>query len=48
MKINGLFALVVTVGISALVWVAVQDWYEKRRSGAIAVIASQPAGPGPI
>lgn len=46
---KGVFALVVTVGISALVWVAVQDWYEQRRKVVIAAVASgSPAAAGPV
>jgi predicted PurR-regulated permease PerM len=47
MPIRGVVGLIITVGITALVWVAVQDWYESRRkSGLAAVIAAAPAGPG--
>lgn len=44
---KGVIGLIITVGISALVWVAVQDWYERRRSLAVANVVAQPAGPGP-
>jgi len=45
---KGLISLVVTVAISALVWVAVQTWYEDRRKRLASLAVSQPAGPGPL
>lgn len=47
MPIRGAVGLIITVGITALVWVAVQDWYESRRKSALgAVVLAQPAAQG--